>query len=390
MIEQQLVPARGKAIGPIRLGVIGTGLALERLHWPALRQLPAQYTLTAFAESSAEHAAHFADYTGVGMGAHHQHYGDLLRRDDVDAVLVAVPIPLLYPVAREALLAGKDLLCEKPTGTDEAQGRAFLALTEEFPDRTIMVAENYFYRDDLRLARSLLDAGVIGRLHLVSWRSVSHLVPTPGQFSSTPWRQSTAYRGGPHLDNGVHHIAQLRLLCGDMRRVSAETQSANSTFEAPSDLTIALRFAAGAAGHYTASYPEIPVPGEPNELRLYGTEGALILDQDRHEYRVTHRRANDRTEVHRFAGIDNGYYNELLNFYDAVTYGEPVVGTIAQSFANLLTVMRALDSAEQGAALTLDDLPGGPAATSVPLWRPRGSADLFAGLPGERTSTVLA
>ena len=53
---------------PIRLGVIGTGLALERLHWPALRQLPEQYTITAFAEASQEHATHFADYTGVGMG----------------------------------------------------------------------------------------------------------------------------------------------------------------------------------------------------------------------------------------------------------------------------------------------------------------------------------
>jgi predicted dehydrogenase len=389
MIEQQVVPARGKSTGPIRLGVIGTGLALERLHWPALRQLPEQYMIAAFAESSPERAAHFADYTGVGMNAYHQHYGDLLRRDDVDAVLLALPIPLLYPVAREVLAAGKALLCEKPTGTDEAQGRAFLALTGEFPDRTIMIAENYFYRDDLRLGRSLLDAGAIGRLHLVSWRSVSRFIPTPGQFSSTPWRQSTAYRGGPHLDNGVHHIAQLRLLCGDMRRVSAETQSANSTFDAPSDLTIALRFAAGAAGHYTASYPEIPVPDEPNELRLYGTEGTLILDQDQHEYRVTHRRADGHTEVHRFSGIDNGYYNEFLNFYDAVIYGEPLVGTIAQSFANLLTVMRALDSAERGATLALDDLPGGPAAPSVPLWRPRGAAGLFDGLPGRRTHAAI-
>ena len=182
----------------------------------------------------------------------------------------------------------------------------------------------------------------------------------------------------------------LRLLCGDIRRVSAETASANTTLDAPSDLTIALRFAAGAAGHYTASYPEIAVPGEPNELRLYGTEGALILDQDRHQYRVTHRRVDGPTEVHRFAGIDNGYYNELRNFHDAVVYGAPIVGTIAQSFANLLTVMRALDSAERGAALTLDDLPGGPVASSVPLWHPRETAALFADLPGQYTREVIA
>jgi predicted dehydrogenase len=390
MAEQPLPRAARHTARPIRLGIIGTGLALERLHWPALRQLPEQYTITAFAETSPEQAAHFAAYTGVGIGAHHQRYADLLRRGDVDAVLIALPISLLYAAAREALLAGKDVICEKPAGTDEAQGRAFLALAEEFPGRTIMIAENYFYRDDLRLARSLLDAGAIGRVHLVSWRTVARLIPLPGQFSGTPWRRRTAYRGGPHLDNGVHHIAQLRLLCGDVRRLSAETQSANSTLDAPSDLTIALRFAAGAAGHYTASYPEIAVPDEPNELRIYGTAGALILDQDRHEYRVTHRRADGPTAIHRFSGIDNGYYNEFRNFYDAVTHGEPLVGTIAQSFANLLTVMRALDAAECATTQTLDDLPSGPEAPGVPLWRPRGACGLFEGLPGCHACEVTA
>jgi len=366
---------------PIRLGVIGTGLALERLHWPALRQLPDRYVVTAFAEAAPQQAAHFAAYTGVGLGAHHDDYHALLRRDDVEAVLIALPIPLLYPVAREALAAGKDVLCEKPAGTDEEQGRAFVALGEEYPDRTFMIAENYFYRDDLLLARRLLDEGAIGRVHLVSWRYVSRLVPTPGQFSSTPWRRSTAFRGGPHLDNGVHHIAQLRLLCGDIARLSAETQSANSTLAAPSDLTIGLRFAGGAVGHYTASYPEIAVTGEVNQLRIYGTEGALVLDEDRQEYRVAHRHANGSTEVHRFAGVDNGYYNEYRNFFDAVRHGAPIVGTVAQSFANLLVVMRALDSAESGTTMVINDGP----MKGVPLWHPHGSADSLSGTLGHYT-----
>ncbi len=373
----------------IRLGVIGTGLALEKLHWPALRQLPDAYNVTAFAESSPDHAAHFAAYTGLGMSGHHADYRELLRRDDIDAVLIALPIPLLYPVTREALAAGKDVFCEKPTGTDEAQGRAFLALATEFPDRTVLIAENYFYRDDLRFVRSLLDAGTIGRLHLVAWRTVWQHIPRAGQFSSTPWRNGSGYRGGPHLDAGVHHIAQLRFLCGDVQRLAAETQSANTTFDAPSDLALNLRFVSGAAGNYTASYPELAVPREPNELRLYGTEGVLVLDEDPDERRVRHYRPDGSSELHRFTGIDNGYYNEFRNFYDAIVHGEPIVGTIAQSFHNLLLVMRALDSAEQGKTLTTDDVPGGLAASSVPLWSPRGAAGLFDSLPGQHTVESL-
>jgi len=204
---------------PIRLGVIGTGLAVERLHWPALVQMPDRFTIAAFANHTRPKAEHFASYSGASMDDYHADYRDLLRRDDVEAVLISLPIPLNYGVTREALEAGKDVVCEKPAGTDEEEGRRFVALGEEFPDRTILIAENMFYRDDLRLARSLIDAGAIGRIHLLSWRNVSRLVPVPGKFSSTPWRHDPGYRGGPHLDAGVHHTAQLRLLCGDVQRL---------------------------------------------------------------------------------------------------------------------------------------------------------------------------
>jgi predicted dehydrogenase len=312
-------------------------------------------------------------------------YRDVLARGDVDAVLITLPIPLLYPVARESLAAGKHVICEKPPGIDEAQGRAFVALAEEFPDRTMLIAENFFYRDDIRLARSLLDQDAIGRVHLMAMRVVSRSVPREGSFTGTPWRHKPQYRGGAQLDAGVHHIAQIRMLCGDAVSAHGAIQRANSTIDAPSDLTLNLTFASGAIGNYTASYPEIAVPEEPNDMRLYGTEGVLIVDGGwggPAGRRVTLHRPDGSVEAHHFEGIDNGYYGELRNFHEAVVYGEPVVGTIAQSFKNMVLVLRGLDSAERGEVASLDDVPGGPAAQGVPLWRPRWAEGLFDGLPG--------
>jgi len=54
------------AIPPIRLGVIGTGLAVEKLHWPALRRLADRYVVTAFTDRSAEQSRRFADYSVAG------------------------------------------------------------------------------------------------------------------------------------------------------------------------------------------------------------------------------------------------------------------------------------------------------------------------------------
>jgi predicted dehydrogenase len=371
-------------IPPIRLGLIGTGLAVEKLHWPALRGLADRYAVTAFTDSSGEQSRRFADYSGAGPAWAAADRAELLARDDVDAVLISVPIPHLYEVARDALTAGKDVLCEKPAGVDAAQAAAFLALAAAHPDRTFMVGENFFYRDDLRHARALVDDGAIGRLHLMAWRHAGQMVPREGRFASTPWRQRPQYRGGVHLDAGVHHIAQIRLLCGDIARVHGAVQSANSTIDAPADLVLNLVFADGAIGNYTASYPEIPVPPEPNEMRLYGTEGVLVLAGSGAERRVTRSGADATTHTTVFRGADDGYRAELVDFADAVQFGVRPVGSVAQSVANAMVVQRALDSAERAAELALDPVPG---AGPVPLWRPRGSTGLFDGLPGQRISS---
>ena len=360
----------------LRLGVIGTGLAVEKLHWPALKRLSDRFKVTAFANHSRPKAEHFASYSGTPREAFSEDYHDLLKRDDVDAVLISLPIPLLLPVTAEALAAGKHVICEKPAGANEQEARAFVKLVADYPDLTVLIAENWFYRDDLRFARSLLDDGAIGDLHLVSWRSVSQLIPREGQFSSTPWRHHAEYDGGPHLDAGVHHTAQLRLLCGDVSRLHGEVQDANSTHEGPSDLTLNFRLVSGAIGDYTASWPEIPVVGESGDMRLYGREGQMSIG--RSGIRVS--RADGRDEVWHVEQQDGGYYNEFLNFYEAVTEGAPLVGTVVQSFRNMEIILRGLESAKKGQVISIGELPQALSAQAVPLWRPLGASGPFDGL----------
>jgi predicted dehydrogenase len=362
----------------IRLGVIGTGLAVEQLHWPALRQMPDRFEVVAFANHSRPKAEHFARYSGASMDDYAADYHDLLRRADVEAVLISLPIPLNLPVTREALAAGKHVICEKPSGANQADAEAFLELAEQYPERVLLVAENFFYRDDARFARSLLDEGAIGRLHLVSWRQVSQLVPKPNNFSSTPWRHEGEYQGGPHLDAGVHHTALLRFLCGDVTRLHGEVQDANSIFGGPSDLTLNLRFASGAVGSYTACYPELAFPNEPNDLRLYGDAGLITITTS--QRKVTVHRPDGSGEVHRFQA-DGGYFNEFLNFYEALLHGEPLIADVPQNVRNMQIVLKGLESAEQSRALDLEAIPGGVAESGVPLWRPRGATGLFDGLP---------
>ena len=45
---------------PIRLGLIGTGLATEKLHWPALARLKDRFQVVGFANRTREKAERFS------------------------------------------------------------------------------------------------------------------------------------------------------------------------------------------------------------------------------------------------------------------------------------------------------------------------------------------
>ena len=361
---------------PVRLGIVGTGLAARRLHWPALAKMPARFDVAAFANRTRSTAKEFAAFTGLPMTGYSADYREMLTRSDVEAVLVGVPIPQLLAVARDCLEAGKHVICEKPPGASEAEAHEFVALTARYPSQKLLMAEQVFYRDEWRLARSLLDAGAIGQPRFLVDRVVKHEVPVPGQFSSTPWRHKPGYPGGSIIDGGVHSVAGIRLLGGDIASLSARTEWLNSAIEAPSVLAMTFGFTSGASGSFIYGSFSNPVVDEDTDARVYGTDGNLIVRRGS----VRLIRADGSVEEHVLAGM-NAFYNEFLNFHDAVVYDEPIVGTVSQSARNMLILLRALDSAEQGRTLDLRAEAWNVPADGVPLWRPRGADGLFTGLP---------
>ena len=58
-------------------------------------------------------------------------YYDLIADPEVDTVYVAVPNFLHYAVSGAALLAGKDVICEKPLASNEVEAEKIAALARE-------------------------------------------------------------------------------------------------------------------------------------------------------------------------------------------------------------------------------------------------------------------
>lgn len=79
---------------------------------------------------------------------------DLLRRSDITAVVIALPIVNQPGVVEKALKAGKHVLSEKPIAEDIKGAQSLLALYDGLGDsRPIWaVAENFRYLESLRYA----------------------------------------------------------------------------------------------------------------------------------------------------------------------------------------------------------------------------------------------
>jgi predicted dehydrogenase len=108
----------------IRVGVVGIGY-LGRFHVEKYRQME-HVDLVGLVEADPARAQEAADRFGLPVYRDHR---ELIGR--VDAVSIAVPTPLHYAVAKDFLLAGVDVLVEKPITTTLAQAEELIALAEE-------------------------------------------------------------------------------------------------------------------------------------------------------------------------------------------------------------------------------------------------------------------
>lgn len=355
----------------LNLGIIGTGLAVEKLHWPALQALGDKYRVTAFCDIRHDRGVHFADYSDVMMDAFTREYHQLLARDDVDVVLIALPIPLMAGVLTDALASGKHVLCEKPQAAYFDGAEVLWPIVDAHRGQVLMIAENWFYRDDLRYAMSLLQNGALGRVHTMSFRRLKQLTPKPGEFSSTPWRWQGAYEGGPHLDGGVHQIAMVRMLMGDIDRVGAEVQDANSTHGGPSQLAATMRFVDESIGSFLLASPELTMPPDENGMRIYGTQGVMSVNDER----ILIWKDGDVAR-HVVERRDLGYINEFHNFHDAVVHGAPVIADYYQSWRGMEFVHLALQSAKEGRVLSTSRQRVGLEAWPIDCWLPYGEHEL--------------
>ena len=146
----------------LRLGIIGAGYWGEKL----LRVFSTLdgARVQAVCDSDARRRASLgAGIASVATTA------DLVRRDDLDAVLVATPPSTHHALARDVLAAGKHCWVEKPLAMRVTEARELVDMARA-ARLTLFVDETFLYDPLVQQAKAWIDAGRLGRVYHLSFQ----------------------------------------------------------------------------------------------------------------------------------------------------------------------------------------------------------------------------
>ncbi|MBX3015039.1 MAG: Gfo/Idh/MocA family oxidoreductase [Caldilineaceae bacterium] len=321
---------------PIRIALIGAGVFARDAHVPSLRNLTDHFEIAAVYSRTAATAQALA----TEIGPHVQVYTDLaalLLTPDIDAVNIVLPIPVMPPVVAQALASGKHVISEKPLAPTVRICRQLLAAYQR-PAQVWMVGENWRYESAYVQAAQLVAQGAIGQP--VTCQMALYLPTSPtSKYFHTLWRRNGGFAGGALLDGGVHHVAAMRLVVGEIAAVTAMTTHTSTAFATADTLSATLHFANGAVGSYLVTYANgAPWPGY---LHVVGDRGALRVQ--RGEIEVTCDGQTERIQCPKFDGV----HNELVAFANSIITGEPHLNTPAEALLDVAVIEAMLESAQQ-------------------------------------------
>lgn len=291
----------------------------------------------------------------------------LVRRDDIDAIVIATPHWLHCEEALAAAEAGKHVLVEKPMATSlEDCDR----MTTAFAETGLVLSLGYHqrFRESNYRTRDLIQCGSIGAVRCVQMSAL---------FDITTMRDDTGFGGNwgwwsdprsiAHLANSAPHNIDLCRWWLDSELASVAAQCGTFREENPNENTTMalLSFANGAMSTFWSSsvLPEPGFAGEAFHFRIMGDDG--VIDLDPYGKLQLGRAGNMETVYEQPAvGHDDSnaafamprmqaYCDQMQAFIDAIHGHESGAGTPIDGRAGVAAFLGMLESAATGTMITL-------------------------------------
>ncbi len=333
----------------IRFGLIGYG-AWGSHHARAITQTPGAELAAIAARSASSRAAAQAAHPQARI---HEHYQDLLAKEQLDVVDVVLPSVLHYEVGRAVLESGRHLLLEKPMTLRVQDCDALVELADR---KRLVLAVGHECRVSplWGKVKELVDAGAVGD----PLYALIELWRRPYRQGSGGWRYDINQVGNWILEEPIHFFDLARWYLskvGEPVSVYARANSRQSGHpELQDNFSATLNFPGGA---YAVISQTLSAFEHHQTVKLTGTTGSIwaswsgAMDRDdRPRYFLRLAPGENVTEVPiaKPAGELFELEEEIAMMVRAVRDGTPVAATGQDGRWAVRLCLAAQQSADSG------------------------------------------
>jgi predicted dehydrogenase len=314
-----------------RVAIIGCGL-IGKKRAEALGSAP----MVACADIEIDRARAIAARSNAACTAD---WGEIVRRDDVDVVIVATINSLLAEIATAALEAGKHVLVEKPAARNVRELESIIA-AQKRSGKLVHVGFNHRYHPALLKAKQLNDEGALGEMMFVRGR-YGH----GGRVGyDREWRADPKLAGGGELiDQGVHLVDLARRFLGDFTHVDgfARTYYWDMAVDDNAFLLLRTKNERTAALHVSCTEWKnlfsLEIYGRRGKLHAEGLGGSYGLERLAY-YRMLPEMGPPETTIWEFPRGDESWRLETAEFLEDIRLGRNPSATLDDARATLTVV----------------------------------------------------
>lgn len=201
-----------------KVAIIGTGIFAKKAHLPSLTDSPYFEPVACFNRTTSK-AEEFAGLSTPALKVY-QEFDDAFRDPEVDLVDVLLPVQYNLEAVEKAVKYGKNVVIEKPIAANLDQARQIVRLAKENPKVLVAVNEHWVYLKAVtELKAAIAKIGTVVGFNYHSTGSFNF----NNQYLSTSWRQNPEHIGGFLSDGGVHQLALLTSVLGNVEALNART-----------------------------------------------------------------------------------------------------------------------------------------------------------------------
>ncbi|ASJ73818.1 oxidoreductase [Granulosicoccus antarcticus] len=244
---------------PLRIGLVGYGLAGKVFHTPLYQAAGVELVAVASSDKNKVHA----DHPNVRV---HATPAELFGDDEVELVVLASPSYTHAPLMLEALAAGKHVLSDKPFTSTVQEADEVIAAAEA-AGRIATCYQNRRYDADFLTLRQLIDDGQLGEVvfYAAHFDRFKLLI-------QDRWQESEQPGVGIHYDLGAHIIDQALALFGMPDWVQGDVQKQREG----SDIIDSFHLRMGLGRLRVELTAGMLVADNDLRYRVHGTRGSWI------------------------------------------------------------------------------------------------------------------